>query len=117
MFAFIAGCSTHHTETKLWKEKKWDKEPGAIIPLRKNPALRFWNYVVEYKYKPMLYYFGLFLREKDLDPQIDLGQFALGRKYRRFLLMEYSRRQSLAKFREQKYDFLEISPMYGKDSV
>ncbi|CAG9317655.1 unnamed protein product [Blepharisma stoltei] len=113
----LIGIIFHHTETKLWREKIWDKEPGAVIPLRRNFFVRAKNYILNYNVKPFIYYFGLFIKERDLDSTIDLAQAQAGRKYRRFLFMEYARRNSLEKFRDKNYDFLEISKMYGKDSL
>lgn len=114
---FALGSAVHHFETKLWKEKKWEKDPGCVIPFRKPALVRFYNWLVEVKIKSNLYYIGLFTEDKDLEPHLDLQQFVEGRKYRRFLIAEYSRRNFLSAQRNESYDFLEISPMYGKDSA
>mmetsp|Transcript_12613 Transcript_12613/g.12694 ORF Transcript_12613/g.12694 Transcript_12613/m.12694 type:complete len:136 (+) Transcript_12613:191-598(+) len=113
----LIGFIFHHINTKLWKERIWDKEPGAVIPFRNGTAIRAKNYIVNYTIRPFIYYFGLFIKELDLDSTIDLAQAQAGRKYRRYLFMEYARRNSLDKFRDKNYDFLEISRMYGKDSL
>lgn len=113
---FFIGCCWHHFEVRLWKERKWDQVPGQIIPMRKSTFERAYNWIVNVKIVPNLYYIGLFVEDKDLDTQIELSQFVQGRKYRRYLVAEYARRNIYRAQRDNSYDFLEISPMYGKDN-
>ena len=63
----------------------------------------------------MLYYIGLFVEDKDLNTYLDLTQLSQGRKYRRFLVMQYARKQRYLMKKDTRYDFLEISSEYGKE--
>jgi hypothetical protein len=116
---FIIGVflmSTYfHIESRLWKERKWDKEPGEILPLRNRIFLRAYNHFYHVKILPFLYYFGLNIEDVDLNIHVDIQQISIGRLYRRFLCMQYARKMGYIKFRNSNYDFLEISENYGKD--
>ena len=118
-FLFLGGVLIasiiHHFESRLWKEKKWDKESGCSIPLRRPAMIRAWNWLVEIKLKPILYYIGLFIEDQDLDTNLDLSHITQGRKYRRFLVMQYCRKMRYNLRRDNRYDFLEISPSYKRD--
>lgn len=111
----IVGSFLHNFESRLWKEKKWDQEAGHMIPLREKLLTRTYNYIWNLKVLPFLYYYGLFVEDKDLDTFVDLTQISGGRLYRRYLCMQYSRKMRYRLNRDDRYDFLEISPSYSKD--
>lgn len=115
LIGYTIGSIGFNWSKKLWKENKWFEEPGCMIPVRKGVAARFWNYIVEIKFKPLAYYFGLFMEEADLNTHVEVQQFGEGRKFRRYLIQEFIRRQDLIKIRDDRYDFLEISPKHGKE--
>jgi hypothetical protein len=115
LLGYTIGSFANNCEKKQWKENKWFEEPGSMIPIRKGLMLRLWNYLIEIKFKPTLYYFGLFVEDEDLNTHVEVQQFGEGRKFRRYLIQEFIRREQLAKLRDDRYDFLEISPKHGKE--
>jgi hypothetical protein len=116
---FILGILSiscfYHFESRLWKERKWDREAGQTIPIRNRLILRAYNYIYNIKILPFLYYFGINVEDVDLNIQVDIKQISEGRLYRRFLCMQYARKMGYQKFRKSSYDFLEVSENYGQD--
>jgi hypothetical protein len=104
-----------HFESRLWKEKKFDKEPGQMIPLRNRFLFRAYHYLIDIKLKPLLYYTGIWIQQEDLAMEVDIEQIATGRLYRRFLCLQYARKMGYSVYRNSSYDFLEVSENYGKD--
>ena len=111
----IIASVLHHLDVRLWKEKKWDLEPGARLPLRRPLMFRAYHWMINIKLLPMLYYIGLFIEDKDLDTNVDLQQIAEGRLYRRFLIMQYARKMRYNLRRDSRYDFLELSPSHNRE--
>mmetsp|Transcript_25684 Transcript_25684/g.44987 ORF Transcript_25684/g.44987 Transcript_25684/m.44987 type:complete len:195 (-) Transcript_25684:8328-8912(-) len=97
-------------ETRLWKERKWDEEPGCRIPLRNRHAERLYNQVVNVWLLPNLMYYGLIVADRDLNPSVDANQISGGRRFRHFLVAEYVRKEKLKANRDTRYDFLELAP-------
>ena len=115
VFGVLLGSLFQSFEARLWKEKKWDIEPGCQIPLRKPFTVRAYKWLIDLKLKPLLYYVGLFIEDIDLDTNVDLTQISEGRKYRRFLVMQYARKMRYNLRRDSRYDFLEISSAFNKE--
>ena len=115
MIGIFIISTLFHIESRLWKERKWDREPGEILPLRNRSVVRAYHYIYNIKLIPFLYYFGLNISDNDTNIHVNIQQVSQGRLYRRFLCMQYARKMQYLKFRNSDYDFLEISENYGKD--
>jgi hypothetical protein len=111
----VIGSLLTHFNNRLFKERKWDEEPGAMIPIQTFLFKRIYTSIITINYVALLYYVGLYIEDKDLAPNIDLTQISQGRIYRRFLVRQYCRKQEYSKKRKGKYDFLEISPEYARN--
>lgn len=105
----------YHIESRLWKERKFDKEPGQTIPLRNKLPYRLYYYLYEIKLKPVLYYMGIWIQKEDIVMDVNIEQIQMGRLYRRFLCLQYARKMGYSIYRNSSYDFLEISENYGRD--
>jgi hypothetical protein len=112
---FVIGSALHRVELRLWKERKWDKEPGCMIPVRQALPVRVYNYLFIMKWVTFLYYNGLFINEKDLTTHLELEHIYQGRKYRRTLAMEYVFKEKQMKLRDDRYDFLNLSTTHGHE--
>ena len=110
---FGLGCVLHDWEARLWKERKWDVEPGSMLPVRRPTLRRVLFYCIFMKWKMMLYYNGLFVNQKDLDMYMDVEHLAQGRLYRRTLAMEYAYKEKRIAMRDDRYDFLDLTPQHG----
>jgi hypothetical protein len=111
---FIIGCTLHFIDTRLWKERKWDAEPGVMLPVRRPFLHRIYMQYIKMKWSMFLYYHGLFLDKKDLDMALNIEHIAQGRMYRRTLAMEYAYKEKRMKMRDDRYDFLDFSAQHGQ---
>ena len=53
----------------------------------------------------------------DYNISVNPEDFMNHREYRKSLVIEYLRKQQYLKYRDETYDFVEISPAYAKDTV
>ena len=112
---FVLGSALHALDTRLWIEKKWDSDPGLMMPMRKSFLKRMINHYFFKKWNMFLYYHGLFLNRMDLDMAFELEQVNQGRMYRKTLAMEYAYKQKKMKLRDDRYDFLDFSAQHGQN--
>jgi hypothetical protein len=74
----ILGSIAQSFEYRLWKERKWDKEPGGRVPMRKHIIERAYNSLVNYYLRPFMYKHAIRSIEKDFTP-LELEHFSGGR--------------------------------------
>ena len=111
---YVLGCVLHSYSVRVWKEQKWDSEPGLMLPVRRPFLQRTWKYYITMKWCMFLSYHGLFLDKDDLDMALQIEQIYSGRMYRNTLALEYAYKQKKMKLRDDRYDFLDFSPQYGQ---